>query len=306
VLTCHRWQGRSTRPSRRGYEDPATDARNGDDAAAPDPGRPGREFPAALAKAFCAAATPCCAGAFDEAVCVTQAAYFLSPTDDSLPPGAPFDASAAKACLASVLALASKCSPSLAELQATLAECQPVYPGTQLPGSHCSSFTECAITPNGARTCHGVKCGVQPFLVIVGAGQACDPDRDPPLVGQPLRRCDLATPECGAESHVCEPRVPEGQACNDDSRCTAGDACGPAPTSTCVPGGKLGDPCDYHACGEGLGCDSHKKCVAVAAIGGACDVEESRRTCASNEGAQCQNGVCRSSQELRIWRAACH
>jgi hypothetical protein len=286
-------------------KDPTPDAWNGDDAAAPDPTRPGREFPAALAKAFCAAAKPCCAGAFDEAVCTTQAAYFLSPTGRSLPPGAPFDASAAKTCLASVLALASQCSPSLAGLQTTLAECQPVYPGTQLPGSHCSSFTDCAITPNGVRTCYGVKCGVQPFVVIVGAGQACDPDRDPPLVGQPLRRCDLATPECGAKSHVCEPRVPEGQSCASGARCTEGVACS-INTGTCVPGAKLGDPCDYVACDEGLGCDSHKKCVAVASPGGACDVEESTRTCASNEGARCQNGVCRSSQELLIWRLACH
>jgi hypothetical protein len=262
-------------------------------------------FPKALKEAFCGAATACCKGVLDDTLCRIHATSLIVDLFDAHFAGVPFNPDAATACIAAAKALASKCSPPLAELDALTATCEGVYPGTRQPGEMCDSGLQCATVPNQKRYCDSFqhKCDVIPFEVVVGVGETCDYNLDPVPLGQKKRVCDSRTaPFCNPKTHACEARIADGKSCKVNPFCVNGDWCF---NSVCTPGPMLGDPCTLR-CGEGLACDSHKICAPVVSAGEACDHYSSQNPCATNDGSECVNDVCRTTPESVIWAEACH
>jgi hypothetical protein len=164
------------------------------------------------------------------------------------------------------------------------------------PGDLCASDAAC-VPVAGTRRC--VPRG-QAGSMCVGASGAS------PLFGtcEADLICTQATSDCVRASDTCQREVEADGDCADRAaRCPAPQVCAATPDGArCVAPDVEGAPCSTSdpLCGEGLACEwsatGGPTCVAVVAIGDACDAPRQARRC--GEGASCTSdhasdpGVC--------------
>jgi hypothetical protein len=226
------------------------------------------EFPAAVAKAFCATLGSCCPGK-PTTGCERRVAGEIA---DVLTAGAAarnvFDPVNAAACVAAVQALGNRvqCVPWFMSGEPSLLPCNWTLDGIIAPGQECEVVGECRRgSANGTVKGGSVGCGqfdstgpkrCRAFVPTTTPGTACE---------MGFHGADAEVKVCAGDlaciDHRCVATPAAGHPCPDHA-CSAGLYCSAA--GSCEPLVPAGASCAIAPCQAGLDCDATMKCVAPA------------------------------------------